>query len=122
MTRRNEEERMTTSDTATINLEELKARQQKTWSSGDYGKIAWLTAPLGDVLFDAFDLRAGATVLDVATGTGHVALAATRRFCDVTGADYVPALLGTARRRADAEGLTVEFREEDAEGLSSRTR
>ncbi len=60
---------------------------------------------------------AGSTVLDVATGTGHAALAAARRFCDVTGIDYVPALLAEARGRADAEGLAVDFREADAEAL-----
>ncbi|MBG0830410.1 methyltransferase domain-containing protein [Planomonospora sp. ID67723] len=98
-------------------LEELKSRQQKTWASGDYGKIAWLTVPIADVLCDAADLRAGSTVLDVATGTGHVALAAARRFCAVTGIDYVPALLEQARRRAEAEDLEIEFREADAESL-----
>jgi len=103
--------------TTTTELDELKSRQQKTWSSGDYGKIAWLTSPLADVLCDAVDLRPGSTVLDVATGTGHVALAAARRFCDVTGVDYVPKLLETGRRRADAEELPIEFREGDAESL-----
>lgn len=106
-----------TTTTTTSSLTELKARQQKTWSSGDYGKIAWLTVPLADVLCDAVDLRPGATVLDVATGTGHVALAAGRRFCDVTGVDYVPSLLETARRRAEAEELPLDFREGDAEQL-----
>ena len=98
-------------------LAQLKAGQQQTWSSGDYGKIAWLTVPLGDATCEAVDLRAGSTVLDVATGTGHVALAAARRFGDVTGIDYVPALLAVARDRAAAEGLAVEFREADAEAL-----
>jgi len=98
-------------------LEALKARQQKTWSSGDYARIAWLTVPLADDLCDAADLSAGSAVLDVATGTGHVALAAARRFCEVTGIDYVPALLDRARRRADAEDLAVGFREADAEEL-----
>lgn len=101
----------------TTTLEEIKAKQQQTWSSGDYGKIAWLTMPLADVLCDAVDLRSGARVLDVATGTGHVALAAARRFCEVTGIDYVPSLVEIARRRAEAEGLGVEFREADAEQL-----
>lgn len=98
-------------------LELLKVVQQQTWSSGDYGRIAWLTVPLADSLCSAVEVRAGARVLDIATGTGHVALAAARRFCDVTGIDYVPALLDTARRRADAEGLPIDFRTADAESL-----
>lgn len=98
-------------------LEALKERQRRTWASGDYARIAWLTVPLADVLCDAVDLRPGSTVLDVATGTGHVALAAARRFCHVTGIDYVPALLERARRRAGAEDLEIDFREADAENL-----
>jgi ubiquinone/menaquinone biosynthesis C-methylase UbiE len=103
----------------TITLEEVKARQQKTWSSGDYGKIAWMTSPLADVLCDAVDLRPATKVIDVATGTGNVALAAARRFCTVQGVDYVPALIETARRRAEAEELSVDFVEGDAEDLQS---
>jgi len=103
--------------TTALSLEEVKTRQQKTWSSGDYGKIAWITVPLADALCEAARLRPGSAVLDVATGTGHVALAAARRFCAVTGIDYVPALLQEARARADAENLPVDFREADAEEL-----
>lgn len=106
---------MTTTSQPT--LEQIKQKQQATWSTGDYGKIAWLTAPFGDVLCDAVHVRPGATVLDVATGTGHVALAAARRFCEVTAIDYVPDLLASARRRAGAEGLEVSFEEGDAEDL-----
>jgi SAM-dependent methyltransferase len=103
--------------TTVISFEEIKRRQHQIWSSGNYGKIAWLTVPLGDALCEAVDLRAGSTALDVATGTGHVALAAARRFGDVTGIDYVPELLEIARRRAAAEGLEVDFRDADAENL-----
>lgn len=103
--------------TAATDLDQLKTKQQKMWSSGDYGKVAWLTVPLADTLCEAVDLRAGSTVLDIATGTGHVAMAAARRFCHTTGIDYVPALVETARMRAAAEGLDIQFREGDAENL-----
>ena len=103
--------------TTALSLEEVKTRQQKTWSSGDYGKVAWITVPLADALCEAVDLRPRSAVLDVATGTGHVALAAARRFCTVTAVDYVPALLQEARARAGAENLQVQFREADAEEL-----
>ncbi len=98
-------------------LAEIKQKQQTIWSSGDYSKIAWLTQPLGDILCEAVDLRPGGTVLDVATGTGHVALAAARRFGEATGIDYVPQLLEHARRRAAAEDLAVTFVEGDAEEI-----
>ena len=107
---------MTETATATP-FDEIKTKQQATWSSGDYGKIAWLTVPLAEGLVVAAEVRPGATVLDVANGTGHVASAAARRFTENTGIDYVPALIETARARAAAEGLSIDFREADAESL-----
>jgi len=56
-------------------------------------------------------------VLDVACGSGNAALAASRRFADVVGVDYVPELLAHGRERAAAEGLEVEFVEGDAQAL-----
>ena len=44
-------------------------------------------------------------------------LAAAHRWCDVTSTDYVPSLLDRGRARASAEGLTIEFKEADAEAL-----
>lgn len=107
---------MTTATEPTA-LEELKAKQQQIWGSGDYGRVAWITVPIAHELVEAVDLRPGSRVLDVATGTGHVALQAARTFCDVTGIDYVPALIDVARRRAEAEGLPVDFQVADAEAL-----
>jgi 2-polyprenyl-3-methyl-5-hydroxy-6-metoxy-1,4-benzoquinol methylase len=98
-------------------LEELKAKQHQVWSNGDYGKIAWITVPLAETLCDAVDLRPGSTVLDVACGTGHVAIEAARTFCEVSAVDYVEDLVETARRRAAAEGLSIAF--DAAEGIAA---
>jgi SAM-dependent methyltransferase len=56
-------------------------------------------------------------VLDVACGTGNVALSAARRFCDAVGVDFVPALIERARERAAAERLPATFEVGDAENL-----
>ncbi len=98
-------------------LEDLKSKQLTIWSSGDYGRIAWITVPIARELAEAVELRPGARVLDVATGTGHVALEAARTQCQATGIDYVPELVDVARRRAAAEGLEVDFEVADAEAL-----
>ena len=102
---------------ASTPLEELKAKQHQIWNNGDYNKIAWITVPLAGRLLSAVAPKPGSTVLDVACGTGHVAIEAARAFCDVTGIDYVADLVETARHRAAAEGLTIAFDEADAEAL-----
>jgi ubiquinone/menaquinone biosynthesis C-methylase UbiE len=103
--------------TTALDLDALKARQQKTWASGSYGAVAALIHPMSERLVEAVDPSAGDRVLDVATGTGNAAIAAARRGCTVTGLDFVPQLLQRARVRAAAEDLTVEFVEGDAERL-----
>jgi SAM-dependent methyltransferase len=95
----------------------IKQRQQAAWASGDYAAVGTRLLPTAELLCDAVDLRAGERVLDVACGNGNAALAAARRFCQVTGVDYVPALLERARERSKAEGLEVDFQEADAEAL-----
>jgi SAM-dependent methyltransferase len=108
---------MSITTTAAPDLIALKGVQHQTWSSGDYGSIAWITVPLADELVAAVDLTPGRTVLDIATGTGHVAIAAARAFCPTTGIDYVAGLVDTAARRAEAEGLDITFEVGDAEAL-----
>lgn len=95
----------------------VKGRQRQTWASGDFHVIASLIVPVSERLCDAVDLRAGERVLDVATGSGNTAIAAARRLCDVTGIDYVAALLERAVARAAAESLRITFEEGDAEAL-----
>lgn len=107
---------MSTTTTAP-DLEAIKARQQRTWASGDYSAVAARIPLISERLCDAADLRAGWRVLDVAGGSGNTALAAARLGCEVVTLDYVPALLERARERADAERLEITTVEGDAEAL-----
>lgn len=116
---------MLASSTATLSSETtqsadyaaIKSRQQGAWSSGDYAVIGTTLQIVGEELCEALDLRSGQAVLDVAAGNGNASLAAARRWCDVTATDYVPALLDRARERAEADRLSIAFREADAEAL-----
>ena len=102
---------------AQSDLAAIKTKQQAAWSSGDYAVVGTTLQIVGEELCEALDLRAGRKVLDVAAGNGMVSLAAARRWCEVVSTDYVPSLLERGRARASAEGLTIEFREADAEAL-----
>lgn len=98
-------------------LNEIKTLQQKVWAMGDFSVVANSVYIVAEILAETVDLRAGQKVLDVATGSGNTAIAAARRWCEVTGIDFVPALLERGRERAQAERLQIEFKQGDAEEL-----
>src|SRR5436190_2151035 len=100
-----------------LDLQAVTQIQQKVWSTGDFAKIGNRAQIVGEHLCEAVDLLSVKRVLDVACGSGNAAIAAARRFAEVVGVDYVPALLAHARERAAAEGLEAEFVEGDAQAL-----
>jgi ubiquinone/menaquinone biosynthesis C-methylase UbiE len=101
----------------TQDLAAIKGRQQQTWASGDFDRIATTITITGELLCEAVGVQPGQKVLDVATGSGNTAIAAAKRFAETSGADYVPDLVERARERAASERLDIDFREGDAEDL-----
>jgi len=95
-----------------------RAKAREVWTLGDDDRIARdLLEPFGPTLVHACRIGPGVHVLDVAAGTGNVALAAARAGASVVASDLTPALLETGRRRAGERGLSVEWVEADAEAL-----
>lgn len=101
-----------------IAVNDLKRTHRATWAAGDYAAVAKHIddVPPRDLLARAA-LEPGLDVLDVATGTGNIALRAAARGAEVVGVDITPELFATARRRADELSVTVDWLEGDAEQL-----
>jgi SAM-dependent methyltransferase len=97
---------------------DLKRTHRATWAAGAYAAVAEVIdeVPPRDLL-RRMEIRPGDEVLDVATGTGNVALQAAAGGARVVGLDLVPELLAIARTRAERQGVAVEWLEGDAEGL-----
>ena len=86
--------------------------------AGDFGQIAQYSAKGAEEFVNRLPISRGMRVLDVACGTGNLAIPAARRGAQVTGVDIAPNLVEQARQRAAAEGLPVTFEEGDAEELT----
>lgn len=101
----------------TPELETLKTKLRATWIAGDFGQIAKAAASGAEDFIKRLNLQPGMTVLDVACGTGNLALPAARAGAIVTGVDIAPNLVEQARENAEREGLKIQFDEGDAESL-----
>jgi SAM-dependent methyltransferase len=88
-----------------------------TWSGASYERIAETFAPIHDRIVAALALEPGTRFLDVACGTGGVALRAARAGADVVGIDISTDQLEKARRAAQDEGLAIRFDEGDCQEL-----
>jgi SAM-dependent methyltransferase len=100
-----------------MEIDQLKQRMRGAWMAGDFGQIARYTAHCGEAFVDGLQIQPGTRALDVACGTGNLAIPAARKGARVWGLDIAPNLLEQARQRAAAEGLDATFEEGDAEQL-----
>lgn len=93
----------------------FKLQQKQTWSH--FAPFEALTTPVAARLVRHAGIRPGQQVLDVACGTGVVAVTASRLGAVVTALDLTPELLERARENAAIAGQTISWHEGDAEAL-----
>ncbi len=98
-------------------IQKIKDSMRATWMAGDFGVVAKTISAGAESFAGRLAVPSGAKVLDVACGTGNVAIPLARQGAVVTGVDIAPNLLVQARERAAAENLTAKFDEGDAEAL-----
>ena len=95
----------------------LTARARAVWTGGDFHPIAKSFAPGAAAFIERLALRAGETVLDVACGTGNLAIPAARAGALVSGIDIASNLIAQARLEARAADCAVYFEVGDAESM-----
>jgi SAM-dependent methyltransferase len=96
----------------------LKSKHRAMWALGEYSAVATeIIADLGPVLVQAAGISAGDRVLDVAAGSGNVAIPAARTGARVTASDLTPELLTVGQRHAEAAGVDLSWETGDAEAL-----
>lgn len=87
--------------------------RRELWRQGSYEIVGDWLAPASMSVLDRLEAvsgsLAGRRLLDVATGTGTVAIEAARRGADVIGVDLTDELLDIARRRSVEAGVEVRF-------------
>jgi SAM-dependent methyltransferase len=97
---------------------DFKTRQRAMWALGDYHSFATRSLwDLGPLLVAACGISPGQRVLDVAAGTGNVAIRAAEAGADVVASDLTPENFAAGRREASAHGVQLEWVEADAEAL-----
>ena len=96
----------------------LKAAHRALWALGDYHTFARSTVwELGPVLVNACRISRGQRVLDVAAGTGNVAIRAALTGAGVVASDLTPENFDAGRRAARDAAVAVEWIQGDAEAL-----
>ena len=101
----------------TSEMEDLKSQLKTTWNTGDYGIVAKGLESSAAEFFARISFEPGDRFLDLACGTGQIALPAAKAGAQATGVDIAPKWIEQARARANEEGLDVQFDEGDAEEL-----
>ena len=95
-----------------------ESKHRALWALGDYAAVATeLVAPLGPVLLQASEIGPDDRVLDIAAGSGNVAIPAALAGADVTATDLCPELLERGKALAQERGASLRWQEANAEDL-----
>jgi ubiquinone/menaquinone biosynthesis C-methylase UbiE len=105
------------SERVSVDFESIKQGHRAMWASGDYPRIARRIESVAQLIVERVGAASGIALLDVATGSGNVAISAAAAGAQATGLDLTPELLAAARRRSAQAGVEVSFVEGDAEAL-----
>jgi SAM-dependent methyltransferase len=96
----------------------LKAKHRAMWALGDYPSVhVELISEFGPILVEAADIQSGDRVLDVAAGSGNVAIPAALTGATVIASDLTPELFETGKRLAAERGAELTWDQADAEAL-----
>jgi SAM-dependent methyltransferase len=96
-------------------LTQFKEAQKQGWAH--FAPLEAMTTGPAALLVKHARVRAGQRVLDVACGTGVVAVTAARLGARVTALDLTPELLARARENSKLANVEVEWHEGDVEKL-----
>jgi SAM-dependent methyltransferase len=96
-------------------ITQFKEQQKAAWAN--FAILEHMTGTVAPRLVRFAGIKADATVLDVACGTGVVALTAARLGAKATGVDLTPELIARAKENAGLMKLDATWREGDAEEL-----
>ena len=98
-------------------IDDIKIRLKEIWTAGDYDRFSRFMEGSAREFYERLDIAPNGQLLDVACGSGQLALMAAKDGVKVTGVDIAGNLVQRAQARAQAEGLKVRFEEADAEAL-----
>ena len=80
-------------------MQQIKDSMRAQWMAGDFGVVAKTIAGGAEEFVSRLSVTTGMKVLDVATGTGNLAIPLARAGSVVTGVDIAVNLLVQARER-----------------------
>ena len=92
---------------AEYGIESIKSQLRTTWMAGDYDRFSRYMEPEARAFFERLPLSPNLRLLDVACGSGQLALIAARAGINASGIDIAENLIVRARARAaaaDGEG------------------
>ncbi len=103
-------------------IEQIKNSMRAAWTAGDFGVIAKTISAGAEAFVNRLPITPGAKVLDVACGTGNLAIPLARRGAIVTGVDIAPNLLQQAPRARSRGKSRRDLRRGRCRGFALRRR